>query len=231
MLTTDIQCQTRISRSQNRHWRRAAPASLRKCHPPGTVTYGTCLQAWCVFLMAMHHVPVQRCAAILESLTWARPSDDGDHSRVTEQLRCLQRPGRSLRGPSKAVAQPVTSHPMRPTAEGGKRRSDCGRETRNGSAPGHSAAVRPCRVPPGVCPVRLSGEVGQTLCGQRRSNSCGSDYELNRSPRHSRSDHESAQRWRTTGTAYNVGADGRPRQTTVLTMACNTRMRKLLQRP
>jgi transposase len=27
---------------------------------PGTVTYGLNVQAWCVFLMVMHHVPVER---------------------------------------------------------------------------------------------------------------------------------------------------------------------------
>ena len=32
-------------------------------------------QAWCVFLMVMHHVPVERCADILESMTGTRPSD------------------------------------------------------------------------------------------------------------------------------------------------------------
>jgi transposase len=47
---------------------------------PGTVTYGLNVQAWCVFLMVMHHVPVQRCADIIESLTGTRPSDGRVHS-------------------------------------------------------------------------------------------------------------------------------------------------------
>ena len=34
---------------------------------PGTVTYGLNFQAWCVFLMVMHHVPVERCADILRT--------------------------------------------------------------------------------------------------------------------------------------------------------------------
>jgi transposase len=42
---------------------------------PGTVTYGPAFQAWCVFLMVMHHVPVQRCADIIESMSGVRPSD------------------------------------------------------------------------------------------------------------------------------------------------------------
>jgi len=31
----------------------------------GTVTYGLNIQAWCVFLLVAHHVPVERCAAII----------------------------------------------------------------------------------------------------------------------------------------------------------------------
>ena len=41
---------------------------------PGTVTYGLNLQAWCVFLMVMHHVPVERCADIIASMSGTRPS-------------------------------------------------------------------------------------------------------------------------------------------------------------
>ena len=41
----------------------------------GTVTYGLNIQAWCVFLLAAHHVPVERCAEIIASLTGTRPSD------------------------------------------------------------------------------------------------------------------------------------------------------------
>jgi uncharacterized coiled-coil protein SlyX len=42
---------------------------------PGTVTCGVNFQAWCVFLMVMHHVPVERCADIIESMAGTRPSD------------------------------------------------------------------------------------------------------------------------------------------------------------
>ncbi len=47
---------------------------------PGTVTYGLEFQAWCVFLMVMHHVPVERCADILESMSGTRPSDGWVHA-------------------------------------------------------------------------------------------------------------------------------------------------------
>jgi transposase len=48
----------------------------------GTVTYGLSLQAWCVFLLVMHHVPVERCAQVVEALTGARPSDGFVHSMI-----------------------------------------------------------------------------------------------------------------------------------------------------
>ena len=52
---------------------------VRAAAPPagageaGTVTYGPNLQAWCVFLLVMHHVPVERCAGIIEALTGPAP--------------------------------------------------------------------------------------------------------------------------------------------------------------
>jgi hypothetical protein len=41
---------------------------------PGQVGYGVNLQAWCVFLLVAHAVPVHRCAGLLEALTGAAPS-------------------------------------------------------------------------------------------------------------------------------------------------------------
>jgi hypothetical protein len=38
------------------------------------VSYGPNLQAWCVFLMVAHAIPVHRCAELIEALTGARPS-------------------------------------------------------------------------------------------------------------------------------------------------------------
>ena len=49
----------------------AAPAGAGS---PGTVTYGPNLQAWCVYLVVAHAVPVHRCAELVESLTGAAPS-------------------------------------------------------------------------------------------------------------------------------------------------------------
>jgi transposase len=49
---------------------------------PGTVTYGLNLQAWCVFLMVMHHIPVERCADIIASMSGTRPSDGWVHEQL-----------------------------------------------------------------------------------------------------------------------------------------------------
>jgi transposase len=49
---------------------------------PGTVTYGLNIQAWCVFLMVAHHVPVHRCAELIESLSGAKPSPGFVHAMI-----------------------------------------------------------------------------------------------------------------------------------------------------
>jgi transposase len=64
---------------------------------PGTVTYGLNIQAWCVFLLVMHHVPVQRCADILESLTGTRPSDGYVHSLLARATRGVTAANRLIR--------------------------------------------------------------------------------------------------------------------------------------
>ena len=56
---------------------------------PGTVSYGPEFQAWCVFLMVMHHVPVERCADILGSMAGTRPSDGWVHSLLARAARAV----------------------------------------------------------------------------------------------------------------------------------------------
>jgi hypothetical protein len=66
---------------------------------PGTVTYGPNLQAWCVYLMAAHAIPVHRCAELIGSLAGAAPSAGFVHGMlaraaaaikpVTTLIRCL----------------------------------------------------------------------------------------------------------------------------------------------
>jgi transposase len=47
------------------------------------VSYGPNLQSWCVYLMVVHAIPVQRCAQLVESLTGAAPSVGWVHSLLT----------------------------------------------------------------------------------------------------------------------------------------------------
>lgn len=50
---------------------------------PGPVGYGPNLQAFAVYLMVVHFVPVARCVELLESLTGARPSTGFVHGMIT----------------------------------------------------------------------------------------------------------------------------------------------------
>jgi transposase len=56
----------------------------------GTVTYGPNLQAWCVFLLVMHHVPVERCAQVIEALTGACPSDGFVHGMLARAAKAVR---------------------------------------------------------------------------------------------------------------------------------------------
>ncbi len=64
---------------------------------PGTVTYGLNFQAWCVFLMVMHHVPAERCADILESMSGTRPSDGWVHSLLDRAARAVAAANKTIR--------------------------------------------------------------------------------------------------------------------------------------
>ena len=77
-----------------RHVAGAPPAAAGA---PGTVTYGLNFQAWCVFLMVMHHVPVERCADILESMTGTRPSDGWVHALLGRAARAVAAANKTIR--------------------------------------------------------------------------------------------------------------------------------------
>jgi transposase len=64
---------------------------------PGTVTYGLNVRAWCVFLMVMHHVPVERCADILESMSGTRPSDGWVHTLLGHAARAVAAANKTIR--------------------------------------------------------------------------------------------------------------------------------------
>jgi hypothetical protein len=57
---------------------------------PGTVTWGLNARALAVFLMVVHHVPVERCAGILESLSGIRPSDGFVHSLLARAAKAVR---------------------------------------------------------------------------------------------------------------------------------------------
>ena len=56
----------------------------------GTVTYGLNLQAWAVFLLAVHHVPVERCAEVIAALTGTRPSDGWVHGMLARAAKAVR---------------------------------------------------------------------------------------------------------------------------------------------
>ena len=76
--------------------RRPGPRRGRRA-APGTVTYGLNFQAWCVFLMVMHHVPVERCADIIESMSGARPTDGWVHALLARAARAVSAANKTIR--------------------------------------------------------------------------------------------------------------------------------------
>jgi transposase len=77
--------------------RHVADAPAGAAGAPGTVTYGPRVQAWCVFLMVMHHVPVQRCADIVGSLCGTRPSEGWVHALLARAARVLAAANKVIR--------------------------------------------------------------------------------------------------------------------------------------
>ncbi len=77
--------------------RHVADAPPEAAGAPGTVTYGLNFQAWCVFLLVMHHVPVERCAGILESMSGTRPSDGWVHKLLERAARAVAAANRAIR--------------------------------------------------------------------------------------------------------------------------------------
>ena len=74
--------------------RAAAPAGAGA---PGTVTYGLAVQAWCVYLMAAHAIPVHRCVELVEALTGAEPSPGFVHSMISRAAAAVAEANRAIR--------------------------------------------------------------------------------------------------------------------------------------
>jgi transposase len=63
----------------------------------GTVTYGLALQAWCVYLIAAHAIPVHRCAELIEALTGAQPSPGLVHSMIARAAAAVAQANTAIR--------------------------------------------------------------------------------------------------------------------------------------
>jgi transposase len=74
---------------------------------PGTVTYGPNLQAWCVYLMAAHAVPVHRCAELIASLTGAAPSAGFVHGMLARAAAAVKTANMLIR--ALVIAAPAVS--------------------------------------------------------------------------------------------------------------------------
>ena len=95
-----------VRATTTQHDRHAAQCACGKIHvadapagtgQAGTVTYGLRFQAWCVFLMVMHHVPVERCADIIESMSGTRPSDGWAHSLLGRAAKAVAVANKTVR--------------------------------------------------------------------------------------------------------------------------------------
>jgi transposase len=74
--------------------RAAAPAGTSA---PGTVTYGLDLQAWCIYLIASHHIPVHRCAELIADLTGAKPSPGFVHGLIARAASAVAAANKLIR--------------------------------------------------------------------------------------------------------------------------------------
>jgi transposase len=74
--------------------RAAAPAGAGVA---GTVTYGLALQAWCVYLLAAHAIPVHRCAELIEALTGAEPSPGFVHAMIARAAAAVAAANKAIR--------------------------------------------------------------------------------------------------------------------------------------
>jgi hypothetical protein len=65
--------------------------------PSGTAGYGPNLAAFAVYLLVVHHIPLQRCGEILKSLTGAAPSPGFIHAMLKRAARAMGEADRRIR--------------------------------------------------------------------------------------------------------------------------------------
>jgi transposase len=76
---------------------RRGPDGRGRSGAPRTVTDGLNLQAWCVFLIAAHAIPVHGCAELIESLTGARPSPGFVHQMIARAAAAVAQANKLIR--------------------------------------------------------------------------------------------------------------------------------------
>jgi hypothetical protein len=92
----DVPLVTAAVTQYDEHAVECACGRLHTAAPPadagaaGTVTYGLNIQAWCVFLLVAHHVPAERCAEVIASLTGTRPSDGFVHAMLARAAKAVR---------------------------------------------------------------------------------------------------------------------------------------------
>ena len=65
--------------------------------PAAPVSLGVNLQAWCVYLMVAHAVPVHRCVELIEALTGARPSPGFVHGIIAHAAAAVAQTNQRIR--------------------------------------------------------------------------------------------------------------------------------------
>ncbi|MET8538998.1 transposase, partial [Streptomyces sp. NPDC005065] len=63
----------------------------------GRVEYGPQLKALAIYLMVMHHLPIERCCDVLESFAGARPSTEFVHGLLTSTAAVLEQVDQLIR--------------------------------------------------------------------------------------------------------------------------------------
>jgi transposase len=84
------------------HAARCGCGAVHQASPPAglaeaPVSYGVNLQAWCVYLLVVHAVPVERCAQIVESLTGAKPSTGFVHGLIIRAAEAVEQVDKQIR--------------------------------------------------------------------------------------------------------------------------------------
>jgi hypothetical protein len=99
----DIPLQTATVTQHDLHEVACGCGRVHRAPPPagagaaGTVTYGLALQAWCVYLIAAHAIPVHRCAELIEALTGAEPSAGFVHSMIGRAAAAVAQANAAIR--------------------------------------------------------------------------------------------------------------------------------------